>query len=42
MIHKYEKEKEILVSRQNFPAFDEGEEIIETLNEEKMNNWMSK
>ncbi|KAI5709939.1 hypothetical protein M8J75_004319 [Diaphorina citri] len=42
MIHKYEKEKEILVSRQNFPAFDEGEEIIETLNEEKMNNWMKK
>lgn len=39
MIKKYEKEKDILDSRLNFPASDDGKEIIEPYNEEEMNKW---
>uniref|UniRef100_A0A8D8LH29 Unconventional prefoldin RPB5 interactor n=1 Tax=Cacopsylla melanoneura TaxID=428564 RepID=A0A8D8LH29_9HEMI len=39
MIKKYEKEKNILDSRLKIPAADEGKEIIEPYNEEKMAKW---
>lgn len=39
MIQKYNKEKNILDSRLNFPVSDEGKEIIEPYNEDEMTKW---